>query len=176
MNTLESLTSEVSETGRESSRPKKKLRSKENGELKSLSIPKNDEGKSTRKVQQGNPRTVTNKADGGCLKCKGDHWLVKCPVATQEEKVDLLRQKHERRAATGRSKKGEWRMKGEAHQRMPSRTPCTVDGQGRVGETEKLDNVVDVRTAGGHTLHATGSVKVKLQMNTAASPVVLRLQ
>ncbi|KAG1688387.1 hypothetical protein DVH05_003694 [Phytophthora capsici] len=32
-----------------------------------------------------------------CLKCKGDHWLVKCSVVIHDEKADLLRQQLERR-------------------------------------------------------------------------------
>eukprot|EP00644_Phytophthora_capsici_P015297 jgi/Phyca11/17013/fgenesh1_pg.PHYCAscaffold_24_\ len=34
---------------------------------------------------------------GGCLKCKGDHWLVHCPTASSDEKKELLRKMHERR-------------------------------------------------------------------------------
>ncbi|OWZ16643.1 hypothetical protein PHMEG_0009541 [Phytophthora megakarya] len=47
--------------------------------------------------QHENLGRPTHTPEGGCLKCKGDHWLVRCPEATQEEKVTLLRQQHERR-------------------------------------------------------------------------------
>ncbi|ETN07650.1 hypothetical protein PPTG_12993 [Phytophthora nicotianae INRA-310] len=87
------------DSSRESSRSKKKYRSKDGDEAKPVSQQPQDNvsRKQGRNVQQGPPKTGAANPIGGCLKCKGDHWLVKCPVATHDEKANLLRQPHERR-------------------------------------------------------------------------------
>ncbi|ETM97228.1 hypothetical protein PPTG_20422 [Phytophthora nicotianae INRA-310] len=63
-------------------------------------------GKSTKKDSKASNNQVQKKSavkrdktppTGGCLKCKGDHWLVHCPTASSDEKKDLLRKMHERR-------------------------------------------------------------------------------
>eukprot|EP00644_Phytophthora_capsici_P002638 jgi/Phyca11/105526/e_gw1.11.640.1 len=91
---------EKPDSSREFSRQKKKLRVKDNDEAKPL-LQQPQDGTASRKqgrnVQQGPPKPGATNPIGGCLKCKGDHWLVKCPVATHDEKADLLRQQHERR-------------------------------------------------------------------------------
>jgi hypothetical protein len=35
-------------------------------------------------------RTDTSPPRGGCLHCKGDHWVSKCPTASNEKKKELL--------------------------------------------------------------------------------------
>ncbi|KAI9984323.1 hypothetical protein PInf_005671 [Phytophthora infestans] len=87
------------DSSRESSRPKKKFRTEDSDELKPIRQQPQDtvSRKQGRNVQQGPSKTGAANPIGGCLKCKGDHWLVKCPVATYDEKADLLRQQHERR-------------------------------------------------------------------------------
>ncbi|ETP11508.1 hypothetical protein F441_12976 [Phytophthora nicotianae CJ01A1] len=84
-------------SSRELSRSKKKNRAKDSDKLKPVLHQLQDSRKQGRSVQQGPPKTGAANPIGGCLKCKGDHWLVKCPVATHVEKVDLLRQQHEQR-------------------------------------------------------------------------------
>ncbi|EGZ12717.1 hypothetical protein PHYSODRAFT_412070, partial [Phytophthora sojae] len=136
--------------------------------------------------------------DGGCLKCKGDHWLVRCPVATHEEKTNLLRQQHERRNC----EKDERKKTAEAHQGVLTWTceagelngvhsmPYCVDSGADISVISKtklaelmakdsvvrpveLNEEVDVKTAGGHFLRAKDYVEVRLQNNTAAYPVCL---
>ncbi|ETP51550.1 hypothetical protein F442_03334 [Phytophthora nicotianae P10297] len=91
---------EKADNARGSSRPKKKFKTKESEEPKSNLLQPQEIGvheKQGRKVQHAQSKAGTTKPVGGCLKCKGDHWIVKCPVATHDEKADLLRQQHERR-------------------------------------------------------------------------------
>ncbi|KAF1775285.1 hypothetical protein GQ600_4443 [Phytophthora cactorum] len=42
-------------------------------------------------------REVKTPPTGGCLKWKGDHWLVHSPTATADEMKELLKEMHERR-------------------------------------------------------------------------------
>jgi hypothetical protein len=50
-------------------------------------------------VDRKNPgkRGSPNPPTGGCLKCKGNHWLIRYLDASAEEKKELLRKMHERR-------------------------------------------------------------------------------
>ncbi|KAE9142973.1 hypothetical protein PF004_g33113, partial [Phytophthora fragariae] len=47
--------------------------------------------------QNPGKRATSTPPTGGCLKCKGDQWLVHCPTASDAEKKELLQKMHERR-------------------------------------------------------------------------------
>ncbi|POM69892.1 Hypothetical protein PHPALM_13793 [Phytophthora palmivora] len=82
----------------ENDRPRKQFRAKTTYTTKAeQSFSSKRETNSTQQILKGKSRSVVDTPEGGCLKCKGDHWLVRCPVATHEEKTNLLRQQHERR-------------------------------------------------------------------------------
>jgi hypothetical protein len=74
-------------------RPSKKARFKQQVSSR-YETPKGAIARSARPVK---PENTPKTPDGGCLKCKGAHWLVNCPSATSEEKKELLRQRHEKR-------------------------------------------------------------------------------
>jgi len=83
----------------DTNRPRKKGRFKVEVDKPTASPPAslNTTERPEKQLHQEKHGGSSKKPDGGCLKCKGDHWLVRCPVATHEEKTTLLRQQHERR-------------------------------------------------------------------------------
>ncbi|KAE9280453.1 hypothetical protein PR003_g27956 [Phytophthora rubi] len=74
----------------ESFQPRSKYRKVERGGGKQPARP-------APKQQNTGKKGNSNPPTGGCLHCKGDHWLVRCPTATDDEKKELLRKMHERR-------------------------------------------------------------------------------
>ena len=82
-------------TSDECDHPRYKFRKVDNGAMpmrkRTGIIPKQDGHlKYARKESSGPPA-------GGCLKFKGNQWLIQCPTATSDEKKDLLRRMHQRR-------------------------------------------------------------------------------
>lgn len=57
------------------------------------------------KTELNKKKEPTKQPEGGCLKCKGEHWSVNCPTASTDEKKQLLRQQHERRNHERKSRK-----------------------------------------------------------------------
>lgn len=55
-----------------------------------------DKGKNGKGKLQFNAKETSRKGPiDGCLKCKGDHWLKHCPMATDDEKRKLLHAKRD---------------------------------------------------------------------------------
>ncbi|OWY98480.1 hypothetical protein PHMEG_00030748 [Phytophthora megakarya] len=155
----------------EAGRVKKKMRSKGNvgtrlqpGAVKAEMI-RETNTETTRMKHIGQ---AIKKPDGGCLKCKGDHWLVQCPEATHEEKTALLRQQHERRDR----EKADKRKVARADVSVISRSQLMVlEKRDPTVKMKPLQREVSVTAAGGHSLHARNCVEVDLKIHTAAGPV-----
>lgn len=71
---------------------KQKVRKVERGDKQTSSKDNGGRGRHQNGKRGGNAPPT-----GGCIKCKGEHWLSNCPTATEDEKKELLRQIHERR-------------------------------------------------------------------------------
>jgi hypothetical protein len=84
-----------------SDRPSKKARFKQAAQT-------TEQAKSTpsKLVYPAKSVNVPKTPEGGCLNCKGAHWLVNCPSATAEEKKELLRQRHAKRERDKAGRKG----------------------------------------------------------------------
>ncbi|OWY95927.1 hypothetical protein PHMEG_00033935, partial [Phytophthora megakarya] len=72
--------------------PRTKYRKVERGDKPAA---KNN-GSRANQAQKRPEKRNTTPPTGGCLKCKGDHWLIHCKEASGDEKKELLRQMHER--------------------------------------------------------------------------------
>ncbi|OWZ03681.1 LOW QUALITY PROTEIN: hypothetical protein PHMEG_00024543 [Phytophthora megakarya] len=181
------ITNDQTETGR----TKRNLRQNENEPTRRESVSLKTERivENRADTTRPNPTDRTlKKPNGGCLKCRGDHWLVRCPEATQEEKTSLLRQQHERRDR----EKAEKRKRIKECLNVPVKVVelngvhsmpfCADSGadtsiisrtQPRMLKLTKLPREVPVKAAGGHSLHLKYSVEVNLKIHTAAGPVCL---
>ncbi|KAG3240428.1 hypothetical protein PI124_g14677 [Phytophthora idaei] len=110
----------------------------------------------------------------GCLGCQGPHYVSKCPVATEEEKRELLKKFHVKKSLitlNGVLELQYWADTG---------SDWSLLSRGKLKELARLDtSVTPVKlgtpvvgmAVGGHAVQAFESVQVKIRLLTAAGPV-----
>ncbi|GMF59946.1 unnamed protein product [Phytophthora fragariaefolia] len=158
-------------------------------------------GKGGAAKQNTGKRATSSAPTGGCLKCKGDHWLVHCPTASADEKKELLQKMQDRRDSnkapkwSGRDAGRLKRIKDclskhdknivlEERLFMPYCADTGADKSiisvlklkefeklGGHGKTTKLARRIVCETVGKHEILAQRSVLLQIMLHTAAGPV-----
>ncbi|KAJ0392214.1 hypothetical protein P43SY_008832 [Pythium insidiosum] len=156
-----------------------------------------------RSVEKSNPQPIKKEkeVDGvprpprtGCLVCKGPHWAMHCPDATDEQKEQARKKQLERKSQRATAKKiKSLAVDGERSAiinsvlevpfRADSGADCSMIPRQLVMELQELgcavnlsvvDPPIEVEVADGRTTQCTQRCSVDLQIVTAAGPVNLR--